>query len=239
MLKAVFFDLDGTLLPMVEEEFKKLYMRLLSEKMKDYGYDPKDLINSLWLGVEKMYQNDGSRTNEEVFWQHFSAIYGKKAIEDKSIFDSFYVNEFARIRQICRPNPYALSAVRHSKEKGLLTILSTNPLFPISAILTRMEFVGLQKNDFDFITSYENFGLTKPNPEYFNKLLEIFDLKPDEAVVFGNNDVEDFLCARQAGMDCVLVGDLLILHEEMKINCPKMSMSKLEEEIDRRLKLSV
>lgn len=39
MLKAIFFDLDGTLLPMDENEFAKGYFGLLSNKMEKYGYD--------------------------------------------------------------------------------------------------------------------------------------------------------------------------------------------------------
>lgn len=33
MIKAIFFDLDGTLLPMDEKEFTNLYFELLANKM--------------------------------------------------------------------------------------------------------------------------------------------------------------------------------------------------------------
>ena len=39
MLKAVFFDLDGTLLPLNEEQFVKVYFGSLYLKVKDLGYD--------------------------------------------------------------------------------------------------------------------------------------------------------------------------------------------------------
>ena len=77
MLKAIFFDLDGTLLPMNENEFAKGYFGLLSNKMEKYGYDKNQLIKVILAGTEAMYKNDGNKTNEEVFWDYFKGIYGK------------------------------------------------------------------------------------------------------------------------------------------------------------------
>ena len=68
MLKAVFFDLDGTLLPMDEEKFTNLYFHLISEAVKDRGYEPQKLIDTIWQGTKLMYKNDGNQTNEEEFW---------------------------------------------------------------------------------------------------------------------------------------------------------------------------
>lgn len=43
-ISAVLFDLDGTLLPMDQEEFTRGYFGLLAEKMSAYGYDKKQLV---------------------------------------------------------------------------------------------------------------------------------------------------------------------------------------------------
>ena len=40
MIKAVLFDLDGTLLPMDEEIFIKDYFEGLTKKISPHGYDP-------------------------------------------------------------------------------------------------------------------------------------------------------------------------------------------------------
>ena len=58
MYKAIFFDLDGTLLPLNEEEFTKGYFHFLCEKMSNYGYDKNELINLIWAGTKEMYKND-------------------------------------------------------------------------------------------------------------------------------------------------------------------------------------
>ena len=63
MIKHVLFDLDGTLLPMDQNEFVKYYMPLLAKRFVKYGMEPKALIGTIWKGVEAMVLNDGSTTN--------------------------------------------------------------------------------------------------------------------------------------------------------------------------------
>ena len=42
-IKTIFFDLDGTLLPMDQEAFVKAYTKGLAGYMMPYGYDPEKL----------------------------------------------------------------------------------------------------------------------------------------------------------------------------------------------------
>ena len=79
MIKAVFFDLDGTLLPFNEEEFVKTYFGLLFNYLKDYGYDKENLFNALFGGTALMYKNNGEVTNEVVFWENFKKIFNVDA----------------------------------------------------------------------------------------------------------------------------------------------------------------
>ena len=50
-----------------------------------------------------------------------------------------------------------------------------------------MSYVGLTFDDFDYVTTYENSHNCKPNPQYFIDLLNKFNLKPSEVILFGNN----------------------------------------------------
>ena len=43
-IKAVLFDLDGTLLPMDQDEFVKAYFKLLAARMVPKGYEPGELV---------------------------------------------------------------------------------------------------------------------------------------------------------------------------------------------------
>ena len=64
-IKAVLFDLDGTLLPMDQDEFIKTYMSRLAKYMAPYVYDPDLLLKGLWMGTGAMVKNDGRKTNED------------------------------------------------------------------------------------------------------------------------------------------------------------------------------
>ena len=63
-IKAVLFDLDGTLLPMDEKVFTKAYFGQLAGKLAPHGFDSNALIDAVWRGTAAMVRNDGSRTNE-------------------------------------------------------------------------------------------------------------------------------------------------------------------------------
>ena len=63
-LKMVLFDLDGTLLPMVMDEFTGGYFKMLAKKLNPYGYEHQSLVKAIWHGTAAMVRNDGSCRNE-------------------------------------------------------------------------------------------------------------------------------------------------------------------------------
>ena len=110
-MKTVFFDLDGTLLPMDQDAFVKGYFSLLAAKMKPYDYDPQTLFKSIWKGVEAMVRGDGSRRGEETFWDCFSSIYGEGVRKHIPLFEEFYANEFQQAKIYTEANPKAAELI--------------------------------------------------------------------------------------------------------------------------------
>ena len=55
-IRHILFDLDGTLLPMNQDEFVTFYMPLLAKKYISEGisFDPKAFIASVWKGYGAM-----------------------------------------------------------------------------------------------------------------------------------------------------------------------------------------
>ncbi len=235
MIKAIFFDLDGTLLPFDEEEFTKLYFALMCKRMAPFGYEPEKLAKTIWDGTRLMYKNDGSRSNFEVFWDHFFSVWGDAARDEVKNFDEFYTNEFMQTRSICGENPEARRIVDFCREHVQYTVLSTNPIFPLVGTHSRMSFVGLRPEDFDFVTAYENSCYAKPNPEYFKSLLKKFDLRPEEVILFGNNTLEDGECALGAGIKCYLVGDNIIHSPKATHAFPEIAIADIIPTIKREL----
>ena len=95
-----------------------------------------------------------------------------------------------------------------------MVILATNPIFPSPAQDSRMSFVGLNRSDFDFVTSYENSNYAKPNPMYYSWLMDKFNLKAEECLMIGNDEREDAYAASSVGIDIYVVNDCLIKDEK-------------------------
>ncbi len=238
MLKAVFFDLDGTLLPMDEQEFTKGYFKFLLEKVSSRGYgEPNFFIDTIWKGVYAMYKNDGSMKNEDRFWNVFDETYQEEKSKDKPVFDSFYVNEFKKAIVFTAPNPLARDIVDYCHKNVEHTILSTNPIFPRGGQITRLSFIGLKEDDFEYITDYSNSNYCKPNPMYFKTLLEKFNLKPEEVILFGNNTLEDGDCASSLGIKTYLVKGYIIYHPKAKGTYEEIDMKDVISIIEKEKEL--
>ena len=209
MITTILFDLDGTLLPMDQDALIRAYMDTLAGKMAAYGYDPTLLIKSIWTGTGAMVTNDGSRTNESVFWDVFSQVYGRDVRADEPLFINYYENEFQQIRHTCAPDGRVPALIRQLQERGLRLILATNPLFPAIATHSRIRWAGLTPEDFVYITSYENSSHSKPNPDYYREILRKLGLRAEECLMVGNDVTEDMV-ARTLGMQVFLLTDCLI-----------------------------
>ena len=209
MTKAILFDLDGTLLPMDQEVFVKDYLGRLAKKMAPHGYDPQLLVQAVWKGTGAMVKNDGRQSNEAVFWQVFTGIFGQEAMKDLPLFEEFYETEFQEARRSCGFNPAAAETVRALHAMGYTTVLATNPLFPPVATQSRVRWAGLEPEDFAFITTYDNSSFCKPNPDYYREILGKLKLKSEECLMVGNDVGEDMI-AEALGMQVFLLTDCLI-----------------------------
>ncbi len=229
---TVLFDLDGTLLPMDQEEFTKGYFELLADKMSVHGYDKEQLVTSVWEGTAAMVWNDGTKSNEEAFWYKFAEIYEKEVLTDQPYFNEFYENEFQGAKSFCEFDPIAVETVKKIQKMGLRLILATNPIFPQTAIESRIRWAGLEPSDFVWITTYENSRYCKPNPEYYNEILSKLNLQPEECLMVGNDVTEDMV-ARKVGMNVFLLTDCLINKERQDINqYPRGSYMQLLNHIE-------
>ena len=216
-IQHILFDLDGTLLPMVQDEFVKFYMPLLAKAYLSKGVpvEPKKFIGAVWAGYEAMVKNDGSRTNREAFWSYIDPELPIGAEESEKIAEEFYGGEFNQAVCTTRPTPLADQIVKTVKGKGLGTYLATNPVFPRCATMNRIRWAGLEAEDFSLITTYETCSFCKPNPEYYKKILDTFSLDPADCLMVGN-DVGEDLSIRTLGVKTFLVTDTM----ENKNNLP-------------------
>lgn len=239
MISTILFDLDGTLLPMDQDTFVKAYFGGLSKKAAPHGYDSKGLIQTVWAGTTAMIQNDGAKTNEAVFWDLFAKTYGSNALKDIVIFDHFYAHEFQEVQKVCGYLPQVPLLIEKLKAAGFRLILATNPIFPRVATESRTRWAGLQPEDFELITTYENSRYCKPNPAYYREILKQIHVAPEECLMVGNDVAEDMVTST-LGMSVFLLTDCLINKNETPIDkYPHGNIEDLISYLQDKLQISI
>lgn len=209
-VRAVLFDLDGTLLPMNLDTFIRVYFKLLWEDLSPLFSDFKSFMDMMQDGIDAMMQNDGQTTNAEAFWARCATHCDRTTVEKIAArMESFYTGAFRGTAAVCSFDPRARIAVETARKKGFRTVLATNPVFPAVATEVRMGFVGLTPRDFDLVTTYEKSRFSKPDPRYYRDVLQEMGLGPGECVMVGN-DTRDDLAAATLGMPVFLRTDDLI-----------------------------
>ncbi len=209
MITTILFDLDGTLLPIDTEEFTEKYFMEISIKLRDY-FTPEEVVKNIWDSTKYMISNiDPDKTNEEAFFEDFYERINHRAEIINPILNDFYEKDFNNIREISTKSKYMVDAVAMLKEKGYDLVVATNPLFPEKAILHRIEWAGLNKDDFIFISSLEKMHYCKPRLEFYEEVLEIIQRCPQHCMMVGNDIGEDMI-AKNLGMKTYLIEDHII-----------------------------
>ena len=131
MIKYVFFDLDGTVLPMDQDRFVKLYFGALAKKLAPFGYAPEQIVAAIWDGTRAMLKNSSGRVNEALFWERFRASLGDDVMRLVPVIDEFYANEFFVSRDACGCNPKMRKVLDLLHERNIPLVLATNPVFPL------------------------------------------------------------------------------------------------------------
>ena len=210
MQKNILFDLDGTLLPMDLPKFIELYMqafcRCFSHQVQ---LSPKLLAEGIWNGAAAMSKNDGDCLNRKLFWRAMNHTCNKDMRVYEDAFDDFYRNEFVAAKEATSVNPAVAETVALLKACGCKLTVATNPIFPKAATYTRIRWAGLDPNDFDFITVYDNCSYCKPNLNYYFDICSLCGISPEDSLMVGN-DIDEDMCAAKLGFNTFLITDCLI-----------------------------
>ena len=120
------------------------------------------------------------------------------------MIEEFYRTEFQKVQKSCGYDPKAAELIRTLKARGYRLILATNPIFPAAATESRIRWAGLEPDDFEFRTTYENVSYSKPNLDYYREILALRGLTAEECLMAGNDAGEDMV-AEKLGMKVFLL----------------------------------
>lgn len=210
MLKAILFDLDGTLLDINMDIFLQHYFAEMMQKAREWGYqEVKKLAEQVYLSTDVMIADRSSILNEESFMAHFLAAWAHPEQDTRDFFDAFYSEAYPRLHPYCKPLPGVPEMMQRIFDRGFKVVIATNAVFPLTAIQQRLDWGGIGHFPYSLITSYEVMHSCKPHLEYYREICEKIGVQPEECLMVGN-DVGEDLPAGQIGMKTYLVEDQLI-----------------------------
>ncbi len=208
MITTLFFDLDGTLLPMDLSRFTHDYVSSISRYMTQFGFDPKVFGKAIFEGVNRMCTSS-KETNEKLFWDYLASYYGHGIYEYIPAVDQYYRTDFKSCQAACPADPRIPVLIEKAKDLGFRLALATNPIFPRIAVEERVRWSGLNPEDFEYLSTYENSCYTKPDPHYFQEIADRMGVHYDEVLMVGN-DLREDAGARDAGMSVYYLTDWLV-----------------------------
>lgn len=181
--KAVFFDVDGTLIPVysvtrcLRDTFKHFELKSITLKhisQKCLGYKIHESLPILYPGLDEKLKKKIAKYYEKLYLKNY--------------------------RKYSKLLPYVKSCFKHVKKKGMkIGIVTTKER---KRALVILKGFGLKYN---VLVSSSDVKNRKPHPEPVLKACKKLKLKPKECIFFGDH-MFDMLAGKAAG--CTTVGVL-------------------------------
>ncbi|MGG4168014.1 HAD-IA family hydrolase [Rossellomorea vietnamensis] len=187
MIKAVLFDLDGTLLNrdasvqvFITHQYDRLFHWL--------HHIPKDLYISRFIELDQR----GYVWKDRVYKQLIEEFSIKELTWEELLDD--YISQF---KHSCVPFPHLLTMLDELQAGGIKLGMITNGLgeFQMDNILA----LGIEPYFLEILVS-EWEGLKKPDPEIFKRAIKKLHVEPEECVFVGDHPEYDVYGAQRVGM---------------------------------------
>jgi FMN phosphatase YigB (HAD superfamily) len=200
MTLTLLLDLDDTLLNTNVGAFIPAYFQTLSKHVAGQ-VAPETVLPALISGMRLMVESeDPSRTLQEIFEADFYPRLGipKEVLTDA--LESYYDEVFPTLRHVTSPVEDAAGFVGWAISQGYRMVIATDPLFPRKATHHRLRWAGFKPEQFQLVTSFEDFHFSKTHPSYYAEVLGRLGW-PDGPVLMVGNDLErDILPAQKLGL---------------------------------------
>jgi FMN phosphatase YigB (HAD superfamily) len=202
---TLLFDLDDTLLDTNLEEFVPAYFQAFTQNF-EATILPTLMLRSLVHGTSVMNESaDPTRTLQEVFETDFYANLGIPKEELTAGLEKFYDEVFPSLVMHTRPRPEAVPLIEWAIECGYRVAIATDPLFPRKATYHRLRWAGFDPEQFELVSSFEDFHFTKSYPAYYAEMLGRLGWTDGPVLMIGDNVQRDLLPANQLGLKTFFV----------------------------------
>ena len=199
-LRAVLFDLDGTLIDNDMDVFITHFLRRFAPHLA-HRVAPDRFVQSWLAALQVMLRNtDPTLTNQQVFDLNFYPRIGALRDDLLPIVQACYATSYRSLRSLVRPRPGARETIQAMMDAGLDVVVATNPIFPQVAIAQRLEWAGVSDLEFALVTSSENMHAAKPSLEYYQEIVDRIQRAPGECLMIGDDFINDIQPASRLGL---------------------------------------
>lgn len=207
--KAVFFDLDGTILNTLKD-----ITEAVNFSLKKHGFfqkDEKTIQTYLGLGSNHLIKNAMDGKHLELF----DVVYND--------YKNYYLSHFD---VYTKPYPNVFNFLAKIKQKGAKLALISNKPNDICTLLINKFYPDL----FDVILGQTNKLKAKPNKEMMLSVIQKLNLNNSDVLYVGDS-VIDLEFAKNSDVDCILVNyGFGYLENRKDINCKTINnINELEE----------
>jgi putative hydrolase of the HAD superfamily len=202
MKKVVLFDLDNTLY-----DYDKVHKIALAAVYKTL----KSQIKMSKKKFERLYKISKEEIHKELSGTasaHNRILYFQRLIEKThktvnpqvtlKLYDSYW-NTLIRHMALSKG---VLTTLRELKKRNFMIGI-------VSDMTTQIQLRKIKKlkitNYIDYLVTSEEAGSEKPHAIMFLLALNKFDVKPEEAVMVGDNSINDVEGANSVGLDTILI----------------------------------
>ncbi|MBS4211506.1 HAD family hydrolase [Neobacillus rhizophilus] len=190
MIKALLFDLDGTMLDR-DASVQKFIGNQYERFKKWTGHIPKEIYISRFIELDSRDYVWKDRVYKELISElYINNIKWELLLED-------YLGNF---KNHCVPFPNIISMLEVLKKRRIKLGIITNGKGQFQ--LDNIRALGIEKF-FDTILISEWEGIKKPDPEIFYRALRKLKVLPQESIYVGDHPENDVQAARNLGMKAI------------------------------------
>lgn len=204
MLKAILFDLDGTLLDIDGDAFLEDYITKLARYLHPW-VDSEAFVQALWSAAAgALAAPHPHKTNRTALTEALGEPLDVSPTELSHRIDAFSLSSADTILPGGRPMPGSRRAVTAAQALGLKIAVATTPIYHLAVVRNRLVRAELDDVSWDVIAT-DQFHSTKPYPAYFEEVAERLGVPPESCLMVGDNPFDD-MAAKTVGMTTYYTG---------------------------------
>lgn len=190
-ITSVLLDAGGVIVD--ESEHEKVRAEVIVEILS--AIIPEYSISAYWVDIEKAIKSFCPNTYQYVFWKHLK--------DDRYLFNKLYGLHLDKWQQ--RKPPLKLSSGLESEVKTICRNFKIGIAGQYGKEILKLLKKESVLDYFAYRLTQDDFRITKPDPRYFERIVQAFGVIPQQCIMVGDRIDNDVIPAKQLGMKTILI----------------------------------